>query len=430
MGRWTKEKKREHEERNKQKELEINPIFEPLFFDNLEDPRYYQVYGGRGSGKSFTVAIAMVEKTYSTYKHKILFLRQTMSSSEDSTIADVRAAIEIMGAEADFRESNGIITNISTGSTISFKGIRSSGTQTAKLKSLSGVTTLVVEEAEEVESFEEFSKVDESIRIKGKPLKVILVYNPGSAVKSWIHKEWFKEGLPLQERFVDTVYLHSTYLDNIKNLNPSVVERYRNLEKTNPIYYKNTILAEWTLEVEGRVYAGWGQYESFDNVGDVWYGLDFGYGGKDKTSCIEINYFEGVYYVREMFSESGLGIQATLTKLRKSGVPFNAKIYADSGMPLLIKEIYKGGFTGIRKCQKGDVRANIKKVQDKSIVLVGDDRSGLYYAYMTFRFDKKGNLPHEPDELAAMRYGILSKTPREGSAKNAPKRKMRKKGFL
>ena len=91
-----------------------------------------------------------------------------MSSSEDSTIADVTNAIEIMGKSSDFRYKAGLFTNIRTGSTISFKGIRSSGSQSAKLKSLSGITTLVIEEAEEIESFEEFSKVDESIRTKGK----------------------------------------------------------------------------------------------------------------------------------------------------------------------------------------------------------------------------------------------------------------------
>ena len=185
-------------------ELVINPTFEPFFQDNLTDKRYYQVYGGRGSGKSFGVALAMVLKTYSKYKHKILFLRQTMSSSEDSTISDVRSAIETLRLGHDFVERNGIIVNKVTGATISFKGIRSSGTQTAKLKSLSGITTLVVEEAEEVESFEEFSKVDESIRIKGKPLKVILVYNPTSSISSWIHKEWFVEGVPMLDRLEDT----------------------------------------------------------------------------------------------------------------------------------------------------------------------------------------------------------------------------------
>lgn len=415
-----------------EKEIQIHESFEPLFFDNLDDPRYYQVYGGRGSGKSFTVALAMVRLTYSPYKHRILYLRQTMTSSEDSTIADVREAIRLLGAESDFRETKGLITNLVTGATITFKGIRSTGTQTAKLKSLSGITTLVVEEAEEVESFEEFSKIDESIRIKGKPLKIILIYNPTSAVQSWIHKEWFKEGIPKAERHQDTMYLHSTFLDNIENLNESVVKRYRDLERTNPTYYKNTILAEWTLEVEGRIYAGWKEWKEFHNDGDTWYGLDFGYGGNDKTSCIKVTYFEGDYYVREMFSEAKLTIKNTLRKLRLSGVPFNARIYADSAMPLLITEIRDGGFTNIRKATKGNVEAGIKKIQDKNIVMVGEDlqSSGLYYGYMTFKRDKNGKLPHEPDELAALRYAINSRRPLDKS-KPPPKRRMRRtKGFL
>lgn len=408
--------------RPKKKELKINPIFLPLFEDHLDIPRYYQVYGGRGSGKSFVVSITMVNKTYSPFKHKILYLRQTMTSSEDSTIADIRTAIEILGVGKDFKERNGVITNITTGSTITFKGIRSTGTQTAKLKSLSGITILVVEEAEEVESFEEFSKIDESIRIKGKPLQVILIYNPTSSVSSWIHKEWFLEGYPLRERQDDTVYLHTTYLDNLENLNESVIKRYRSLELSNPTYYRQTILAEWTLEVEGRIYGGWGRYETNENRGDIWYGLDFGYGGKDKTSLIEINYFEQTYYATQIFSEAKLSLKDTVRKLKDNGVPFTAKIYADSAMPLLMEEIRKKGFTNIRKATKGNVEAGIKKVQDKDIVMVGDDKTGLYYSYMTFKRDKKGNLPHEPDELAALRYGINSRIPIKKSSSRTEKR--------
>lgn len=412
------------------KEIEINPVFEPLFMDNIDDPRYYQLYGGRGSGKSFVAALASVKLTYSKYRHKILYLRQTMSSSEDSTIADVREAIRLLGVQDDFREVKGLITNIRTGSTISFKGIRSTGSQTAKLKSLSGITTLIIEEAEEVESFAEFSKIDESIRIAGKPLKVILIYNPTSAVQSWIHKEWFEQGLPKHDRHKDTIFMHSTYLDNVKNLHPSVVSRYNDLKDTNPTYYKNTILAEWTLEVSGRIYAGWGQYPEFHEEGDTWYGLDFGYGGNDKTSCIKLTWLDDVYYVEEMFSESKMGIKKTLSSMRKSGIPFNAKIYADSAMPLLITEIRQGGFTSIRNATKGNKEAGIKKVQDKDIVMIGDDTTGLYYSYMTFRRDKNGKLPHEPDELAALRYGINSRRPIKNPKKNPLRRARRKKGFL
>lgn len=416
------------EVQEEQKGLVINPVFKPIFIDEIDTPRYYQLYGGRGSGKSFVAAIAMVQLTYSKYKHKILYLRQTMASSDDSVVADIKMAMEVLGVEADFREKGTTITNITTGATISFKGIRSSGTATAKLKSLSGITTLVVEEAEEVESFEEFSKVDESIRVKGKPLKVILIYNPTSALKSWIHKEWYIEGRPNLDRYEDTAFMHSTFFDNEENLNPSVVKRYRDLEQTNPTYYKNTILAEWTLETVGRLYAGWGRYDELEEEGDTWYGLDFGYGGKDRTSCIKITWIDEVYYVEQMFSEAKLSIRKTLTLMRKSEIPFNAKIYADSAMPLLIDEVRRGGFRTVRKATKGNVEAGIKKVQDKDIVLVGDDKTHLYYAYMTFSRNKHGKLPHEPDELAAMRYGINSRTPMKNAGKNKPVKARKTRG--
>ena len=417
-------------EEEKKPDLVINPIFEPIFVDEIDTPRYYQLYGGRGSGKSFVAAIAMVQLTYSKYQHKILYLRQTMASSDDSVVADIKMAMDILGVTADFREKGTTITNIRTGATIAFKGIRSSGTATAKLKSLSGITTLVVEEAEEVESFEEFSKVDESIRVKGKPLKVILIYNPTSALKSWIHQEWYTDGRPKVERFEDTSFMHSTFMDNEENLNPSVVKRYKDLERTNPTYYKNTILAEWTLETVGRMYAGWGQFETLEEEGDVWYGMDFGYGGKDRTACIKITWIDDVYYVEEMFSEAKLSIRKTLTLMRKCEIPFNAKIYADSAMPLLIDEIRRGGFRTVRKATKGNVEAGIKKVQDKDIVIVGDDKSHLYYGYMTFSRDKNGKLPHEPDELAALRYGINSRRPVNNNKKPKPVKARKRKGFL
>lgn len=406
-------------------ELVLNPTFQPLFFDNMDDPRYYQVYGGRGSGKSFAVALAMVELTYSKYQHKILYLRQTMASSDDSVLSDVKNAIQITNRGSDFREIGKSIVNIKTGGSIIFKGIRSTGNQTAKLKSLSGVSTLVIEEAEEVENFEEFSKIDESIRMKGKPLKVILIYNPTSSISSWIHKEWFVNGEPKDWR-TDTIYMHSTYLDNLANLNPSIIARYESLKKTNFTYYVNVILAKWTLDIQNQVYGGWKLIPFFNNDGDVWYGLDFGYGGHDKTSLVKINYFEKTYYIEEMFSKSKLGITEILENMRRCKIPFNAVIYADYAVPLLIDEIRTRGFSNIRKCIKGNVEAEIKKVQDKDIVIVGDDQTSLYHSYSTFARGKDGKLPHEPDELAATRYAINSRKPIENPDFVPPKRMVKK----
>jgi len=414
----------------KAKELIVNPVFEPLFKDSLDQKRYYQVFGGRGSGKSFIASIAIVQLTYSKYRHNVMYLRQTMTTIEDSSYKDVMDAIEFLGKEADFKTIKNRIVNRVTGSIIAFKGIRS--TSGAKLKSLAGFTTLVVEEAEEVESFEEFSKIDEGIRVKGKPLKIILLYNPGSAIASWIHKEWFIEGQPDPGCFDDTVYMHSTFLDNEHNLNPSVVARYKSLAHKRPTYYTQTILAEWTLEVEGRIYDGWDVWSKMDEVGKVWYGLDFGYGGADHTSLVEINRIGDRFYCKEIFSVPAQRIQDTANMMFAANIPTNALIFADSAMPLLITELRAAGYAGIRKAKKGNVEAGIKKIQNKDITIIDEDNSSqLYFGYMTFKRDKNGKLPHEPDSLAALRYGINSqKVDYTGQRGTKHKRKTRKVGFL
>ena len=62
-----------------------------------------------------------------------------------------------------------------------FKGIRtSSGNQTAALKSLNGVTTFVVDEAEELLEEDVFNKIDFSIRTQGKQNRCILILNPAT----------------------------------------------------------------------------------------------------------------------------------------------------------------------------------------------------------------------------------------------------------
>ena len=414
------------------KVLKVNPIFAPLFRDDLNQPRYYNVYGGRGSGKSFIASIATVQLSYSKHKHNVLYLRQTMNSMEDSSYKDIMDAIEFMGKERDFKVVKNRIINKLTGSIISFKGIRS--TTGAKLKSLSGFTTLVIEEAMEVESFEEFSKIDEGIRVKGKPLKVILLYNPGVALGAWIHDEWFIDGKPNPKAFEDTVFMHSTFLDNEENLNPSVVQRYKDLELKRPKYYVNTILAEWTLDSEGRVYDGWDIYSGMEDRPEFTvYGLDFGYGGVDSTSLIKVDYFEGTWYLTEVFSKPKIRMGEVVALMRQNNVPLDARIYADYAVPLFLTEIRLGGYKGIRKCKKGKVSEKVKIMQDKKIVIIDENKSSqLYYGYITWSVNEKGKLPHEPDSLAAARYGILSCNPRtdKRSLGRAPRRITRRKGYL
>jgi phage terminase large subunit len=113
--------------------------------------------------------------------HKILFTRLTMVSANISIIPELVDKIDLLGLSEHFRITKTEIINTTSGSSIIFMGIRSSnGDNTARLKSISGITTLIVEEAEELTDETLFDKVNLSIRNKGKQNRVILILNPAT----------------------------------------------------------------------------------------------------------------------------------------------------------------------------------------------------------------------------------------------------------
>ena len=132
---------------NSKQEVKIHEKYIPLW---QSPSRYFVITGGRGSGKSFGVAVFLLNLTYEE-GHKVLFTRYTMISAQTSIIPEFIEKIDMMGVAEDFRITKDEIINLTTGSSIIFKGIRtSSGNQTAALKSLNGVTTFVLDEAEEL----------------------------------------------------------------------------------------------------------------------------------------------------------------------------------------------------------------------------------------------------------------------------------------
>ena len=78
-----------------------------------------------------------------------------------------------------------------------FKGIRtSSGNQTAALKSLNGVTTFVLDEAEELVDENTFDKIDFSVRTQDKQNRCIMIMNP-TTKEHWIYQRFFQNmGVP------------------------------------------------------------------------------------------------------------------------------------------------------------------------------------------------------------------------------------------
>ena len=152
--------------------VKINSVFKPLY---TSKKRYFLITGGRGSLKSSTVHDFIARLTYEA-GHGILFTRYTMASAEKSIIPEFKVALERLDAVDDFYITKNKVTNRQSGSFILFSGIKtSSGDQTANLKSISGITTWVIEEGEDFTDEKAFDQIDDSIRSTLRPNRILWV---------------------------------------------------------------------------------------------------------------------------------------------------------------------------------------------------------------------------------------------------------------
>ena len=226
--------------------IQLIDSYKPLFYEQPET-RYYLITGGRGSGKSWTLALFLLNLTYQK-GHVILFTRYTLVSAFISIIPEFLDKIEIMGKVNDFEVTQSEIINKLTGSKILFRGIKtSSGVNTANLKSIAGLSTWIIDEAEELTDPDVFDKVDLSIRAKDNFNRVILVMNP--AYKShWIYNDFVKK------KRSDTTYIHTTYLDNKINLSDSFIQAAEKTKRENPARYEHLFLGTWLDDADGMLW--------------------------------------------------------------------------------------------------------------------------------------------------------------------------------
>ena len=153
-------------------QLKIDNKF--LIWDKV-DSRYFILTGGRGSGKSFAINTMLLLLTQEA-GHTILFTRYTLRSANISIIPEFKEKIDLLNLNHLFHITKDEIINKGSGSKILFRGIKtSSGDQTANLKSLQGITTWVMDEAEELTDETIFDKIDLSVRQKAVDNRIILI---------------------------------------------------------------------------------------------------------------------------------------------------------------------------------------------------------------------------------------------------------------
>jgi phage terminase large subunit len=369
--------------------ITLNPKYSPLFSN---DTRFFIITGGRGSAKSFAVG-TFINLLSFEQGHTILFTRQTMTSAHLSIIPEFQEKIDMMEHNDYFSITKSEIINKKTGSKIIFKGIKtSSGDQTANLKSLQGVTTWILDEAEELTDEVTFDKINLSIRQKGKQNRIILILNPATK-EHWIYQRFFEDA-GIQEGFNgvknDVTYIHTTYLDNYDNLDQSFINEVERVKVSNPLKYQHTILGGWLNRAEGVVYSNW-QIGNFIDTGYNFFGQDYGF-SIDPTTLVKcsIERKTKTIFVKQYLYQSGL----TTSQIAEYNKRFteNRLIIADSAEPRLIAELKNKG-CNIKGIAKPKIIDRIALLQDWNIVVDTESKDIIKELNNYVWHDKKSETP-------------------------------------
>lgn len=364
--------------------------FKP-FFENKD--RYAILYGGAGSGKSYSAAMKIVFRLLSENPHRFLIVRKVMATQKESTVKLLRSVASTVAKECGttaermftFRESPPSIVNNLNKNEVIFIGMD----DPEKVKSITDITGIWVEEATELAE-DEFDQLD--LRLRGEtahPKQIILTFNPVSE-SHWI-KERFFNGLS------DT-FIHKSVFQHNKFAGAeyaAVIERFR---VSNPSYYQVYGEGEWGELSLGtvfkrefyRTYSRWATPADIRSV--IYCDPNLAVKSKgDTTAVVHLGFspstqkFYVVDAVCKSFSDSN-GLLDTVYSMRSSetsGLAFDGNVSQESTWTNFVRNwatINKKPFYTIdyKRYKVDDLAKNIQLAWDQQLILFPDDfNSGI-----------------------------------------------------
>lgn len=422
--------------------IQTQEVYHPMYTD--KDKFIVLITGGRGSGKSYNASTFIERLTFELSKvigddgevrklvHNILYTRYTMTSASISVIPELLEKIEADGTQQYFRATRTDVTNVMTGAQIMFRGIKtSSGNQTAKLKSIHGITTFVCDEAEEWTSEQEFDTIMLSVRQKGIQNRVIIIMNPTDS-NHFIYQKYIKDthrlveydGVPVQiSTHPNVLHIHTTYLDNTDHLSEEFLKEVQLMKEKNPEKYAHVVMGRWADVAEGAVFKKWGIVDEFPKeCKHIARGLDFGY-TNDPSACIKVGILNNDLYIDEQFYRTGMSSAELIAELKKD----NTFVYSESADPRLIDEIGMSGVIIYPIDKSGQsILAGIEGLKDYDNIFVTKRSYNVQNELRNYTWDKdkNGNYINQPIDkynhaMDALRYWYLGKILGKVLRKNA-----------
>lgn len=381
------------------------------------DYTYYVLKGGRGSGKSTTIAIELILELIK-YPITILCVRKVGNTLAESCYEQLKEAVSMMRLDKYFKfnQSPLRITYKPRGNTIIFRG----ADDPSKIKSIKmskfPITTLWIEELAEFKTEEEVSSIEQSILraelADGLEYKIIYSYNPPKRRQSWVNKRFESAIQP------DNLYLHkSTYLDN-PYISKAFVDEADHVKELKPLKYKHEYLGEpigsGVVPFDNLEFRELSDAEviNFDNIR---MGLDWGY-ATDPFACVRLHYdktrrriyiFDEIYRVKMSNREAA-------EEIKRRGWT-DTRIICDSAEPKSTEEMRGYGLKcdGAKKGQ-GSVEYGEKWLDDLDAIVIDPRRcpnATKEFENIDYDTDKDGNplnrlVDKDNHTIDAVRYAM------------------------
>jgi len=210
-------------EENGVRDFDVQKIFgkgynNGLFFNFKGRYRFY--VGSRSSKKSQNMlGYEPILKILSDPRRNIVMCRQNDVDNKNSTYANLIKCIEDLGLTSEFaiRKQPLEIEYKRTGQMIVFKGLNNPTSITSSKFPHGELTDIYIEEAYECQNYDDFLKLDGSLRVSGELAKEIgiqitCVMNPWSP-DHWIFTEIFRGRLEPTEEYMET-HKYDDYRDD------------------------------------------------------------------------------------------------------------------------------------------------------------------------------------------------------------------------
>lgn len=359
------------------------------------------IYGGAGSGKSYTLAQYILLDIVAKHPRKsILVSRKFNPSLKLSSIKLFKELLET-SIPLPYRERKAEQSLIfPNGCEIHFRGLD----DPEKVKSME-FNFIWLEEATEFTS-DDFQHFRLRLRkaTNDIPNRMFLTFNP-IGKHSWIYKHFFEEKQP------DAKILHTVYKDN-PFLDKEYVKMLEDLVNVDRYYYEVYVLGKFA-ELINTIYDNWEVVKPTrlpKDYDEIIYGVDFGY--NNPSAILEIGLKDDDIYVLKEFYRKGLTNNELIEALESFMYSKNAPVYADSAEPDRIKELEDRGFYVYPA--KKSVKDGIDYVKRFKIYISNLCTNTIEeIEQYKWREDRQGNILEEPVKMNdhamdALRYAVYT----------------------